>query len=799
MSNKYLLTLLMMAVFQYAAAQSSADPVQSEDQTEVSGHVVDANSGQSLEYATVSIFDKAEKRLMTGSITDGSGKFSIKTSLSDFYLEVAYLGYLTMQIHEFEIKENKVDLGLVKIMPDQKVLDEITVVGEKSQTTFHLDKRIFNVGKDLSTSGGNALDVLSNVPSVDVNIEGEISLRGNSNVQILINGKPSVIANSNALGTITAEMIEQVEVITNPSAKYDAEGTTGILNIILKKEDKKGLNGSVTLNTGVPNNHSIGLSLNRRTEKFNLYSQFGVGKRTFLSNYNGLTLDRLSANPRQLLNDGEGEKNEQFYNVILGTDYHINALNVVTLTGHFGYEIEDEFSTTNYDLQDEVGESINSSQRNEVTEATNPKWQYELQYKRSFKGNKDRALLASITGSFFGKDKSSNFENTNISGSFDDFRQIVKTDFSNAEFNYQIDYTHPFTKKNILETGAKYEINDNANDYRIDDVINGELVNNVDFTNEFEYLQKVLGVYATYSIEWSKISFKAGLRMENTDLNTFLVTGDERHFQEYTDLFPSFHTSYKVSDKLSLQAGYSRRIHRPNGWDLNPFTSIRDNLNQFVGNPNLLPEYTDSYEVTTIQEWNIASLNVAVFHRKTTDVVDRIIQVTDSLTISSPQNVGSSNNTGIEINGKIEPTKWLTVLADFNWMYFERTGNFENNVFDFNNTSWNSRLTTKFKFPNDITGEIRVRYRSEIQNLQAIIDDNIYADLGLKKKLFKGRTVINLSVRDVFNSRRFVSTADQPAFFRFNDSQRSQRRVVLGISYGFGKGDAIEYSGLKQF
>jgi hypothetical protein len=289
----------------------------------------------------------------------------METRISDFFIKITYLGYKTLIINNIEINAQIIDLKTIPVTPDQDLLDEVVITGEKSQTVFKLDKRVFNVGKDLSSAGGSALDVLNNVPSVDVNIEGAISLRGNTNVQVLINGKPSVLTSgsSNKLGTITAEMIEKVEVVTNPSAKYDAEGTTGIINIVLKKEERKGVNGAISLNMGNPASNNVGISLNRRTEKFNLFTQIGAGKTSFLSTYNGLTIDRSDTNPQQFFNNGDGEKNEGFYSIILGADYYFNAKNVLTISGQFGNEFEDENALTQYNIYNASKELINTTDR----------------------------------------------------------------------------------------------------------------------------------------------------------------------------------------------------------------------------------------------------------------------------------------------------------------------------------------------------------------------------------------------------------------------------------------------------
>ncbi len=764
----------------------------------VTGKILDSGSSEPIEYATVTIYNQQDS-LVSGTITRTDGSFVVKSPVRNFYIQVKFIGYKALTISDFEIKNNKVDIASRILEPDSQQLGEINVRAEKSQVEFKMDKRVFNVGQDIVSAGGSALDVLNNVPSVDVNIEGTVSLRGNSNVQMLINGKPSVLTDGNSLGTITADMIDKIEVVTNPSAKYDAEGTTGIINMIIKKEDKKGLNGAVSVNTGYPNNHSAGLSMNRRTEKFNLFSQFGIGKRTFIPEFSGRTIDRTNANPSIFYNDGNGHKHEQFYNIILGTDYHINKWNVLTLSGHFGYEIEDQDSETNYRREDFDGSISSSSLREELTEATNPKYEYELIFKKSFEDNKERSLTASATGSFFGKESESVYTNTSILGSLVGADQQVYTDYGNADYSFIVDYVHPFSEKKTLETGLKYDIQDMYNDYQLNNQIDSKWVTDPAFTNVFNYIQKLAAAYVTFAWEPTKFGVKLGARIEDTNLDTELETTNEKNSQAYTNLFPSLHLSYKLDRQFSMQWGYSKRIHRPHWRQLNPFTSFRDNYNFSVGNPELKPEYTDAFELTAIQIWEKASLNGSLFYRSTNDVITSVIEVNDSLTVTHPENIGKSFDTGIEINGKIEPAKWLVLLLDSYFTAYNRKGQFKEQDFDFNSSTWSGRLTTKFKMPKDIDAEILLRHRSKYKDVQNTIGAETYADFGIKKKFMKGRAVLNLSVRDVFASRKRISTSDRPNFYRYSESTRDGRRIILGFSYGFGKGEAMEFSGHKMF
>ena len=782
----YLLLLILSSSFAIA-----------QENIEITGKLVEKETSQPIPYATLVIKDKSTNKNITGVITDNSGNFIVTTTKPNFYVEISFMGFETKTITEFTVTNRKVNLGTIKLLPNSQALDEVVVTGEVSKTVFKLDKRVFNVGKDISSTGASALEVLNNVPSVNVNIEGDISLRGSSGVQILINGKPSVLADqsSNALGTITADMIDSIEIITNPSAKYEASGTAGILNIILKKEEKKGWNGSVSVNTGIPDNHSLGLSLNRRTENFNLFAQLGAGYRSLPQESENINQNLITN--EVLLSNGEEFRNETFFNLTLGTDYHINDLNVLTLSGNFAYEIEDQPSNYNFQFFDENNNLISNWIREESTEATNPKYRYELNYKKQFKNNEDHTLQFSALGSFFGKELASQFTNTTSSGTNINSDQQTETNFQQADYTFKADYVNPVSEVYTIETGAQYVINDVGNDFEVRELIDGAYVVNEDLTNNFEWNQKVLGLYATGAYEKEKWGIKAGLRLEQTNVNTLLTNTNQSNERDYSNFFPTLHTSYKISDNFSLQAGYSKRIFRPRLWDLNPFFNIRNNFNIRVGNPNLQPEFTDSYELTSIYKIGKASLSSSLYHRYTTDVVERVSTFKDNVTFYTPENIGTNSSIGFETNGKYSPNTWLTLTGDFNFNYFDRAGTFENQVFDFTGSQWSSRLGSKIGFPTDIDLELTGNYRSGFETLQGEQTGFAFMDLGIRKKIFKGKAIVNLGVRDVFASRIQERFVNQPTFETYSFGQRG-RFFTLGISYGFGKGEAMTYSGGRR-
>ena len=763
----------------------------------VRGYVSDSLSQSAIAYASILIRDKNSLELINGTSSDENGFFELETFSEEVIFEVSLIGYQDYIIKEFEFLNNEVDLGEIRLTPQTDMLKEVELVGEKSTTEFRLDKRVFNVGKDLSSTGASALEVLDNVPSVTVSIEGQISLRGNSGVQILINGKPSVLASDsgNALGTITADMIEKVEVITNPSAKYEAEGTAGIINIVIKKEERKGLNGSFSLNYGSPLNNSGGLSLNKRTERFNLFTQLGSGYRKLPTIFNNKNLNLLTQ--EGVHTQGREYRNEVFYNIILGTDYYINPQNVITVSGFYAFEDEEQPSNTNVKIFENQNDLVAEWDREEKTEAGNPKYQYELIYKKDFLNDEDHDLILSATGNLFSKRQSSEFSNKTVLGSATFKDQQTRTYFREAVHIFKVDYTNPFSEKWTLEAGAQYGDNDVSNDFEVKNDSNGSWVVDPGLTNTFSFSQRVLGIYGTTSYESNLWGLKLGLRMESTAIETNLVNSNQKNNQNFEDLFPTLHSSFKLNTSLSLQAGYSRRIYRPRLWELNPFFNIRNSFNIRQGNPDLGSEYSDSYEVSAIYNIPGLSLNFSLFQLFTSNVIEYISRLNDNISVRKPENLGTKKANGIEMNGKLDLTNKIVINGDFNFNAFDRKAYWNEQSFDFKGERWSTRISSKIKLPKEIDVEFAFDYRSNYKTIDGQVSPSRNINFGIRKKVLNKKGVINLSVRDIFATRIQESRALRN---NFNIINRSYAGTFfrLGFSYGFGKGDAMEFRGGRR-
>jgi len=766
----------------------------SQKKTIVVGNVVEAESGNPVPYASVVLHSKTSGNVIKGTNTADDGGFILETDSLNMFIAISFIGFEKLELKELDFTQEKIDLGEVRIKQMLQNIDEVSVTAEKSTMEFKLDKRVFNVGKDISSTGMGALEVLNNVPSVSVDIEGNIKLRGNEGVQILINGKPSVLSDdpSNALGTITADMIESIELITNPSAKYDASGTSGIINIILKKDESKGVNGSVSINTGWPHNHSLGGSINYRTKRFNLFTQFGAGYRS-MPTYNE-SENRNKLNSSSVLSDGISYRNENFYNLTLGTDFYINQYNTITLSGNIAYEIESQPSETNFSIYDSLQVLTSEYTRTEVTSAKNPKYQYDLQYKKEFKNNKEHVFQISALGRYFGKAQSSEFLNEVYSGSSSFTNQETNTSFYQLNQTYQLDYVNPITKQYSIEAGAMYEIDNVGNNYEVRNDQLGTYVVDTSLTNDFKYNQKVLGGYFTASYEGSKWGVKLGLRVENTDLKTRLTNTNVENNRNYTNFFPTVHTSFKVSKAIQMQAGYSKRIYRPRLWDLNPFFNIRNSYSIRTGNPDLLPEFADSYEITGIFILKKLTLNASIYYLHTTEVKENIAIYENGVTITKPMNIGIRDKVGVELNYKYTVNNWFSFNGDGNYGYFQRKGEYETQNFDFNGDQWSTKLNLKFKLKGGFDIETSASYESKFKTVQGNVSGFAFMDIGIRKKFLKGKAVVNLSVRDIFASRIRESVVDQSSYYLYDFSKRG-RFITLGFSYSFGKGEAMTYTG----
>lgn len=799
---KYILLLLLsfFLVSNLVAQRSS------KSSGKIIGKIIDDESGEPLEFATLSLFSSDDASLVGGSITDAMGRYEIDAPKGDFYLEVEFISYAPKKVEGITVEKTKEVVGVpdIRMFLDSEKLDEVVITEERSQVSLSLDKKVFNVGSDLTNKGGTAEDILDNVPSVSVDLDGGVQLRGSGGVRILVDGKPSMMVgdgNSNGLRNIPSNMIESVEVITNPSARYEAEGMAGIINIVLKKDRSKGFNGSIDVTGGFPLVAGTAFNLNYRREKVNFFSSLGARYNTGpgggFTNQETFFLDGSS----DIFNSTRDIQRAGFSgNINLGMDYFINKNNILTSSFAFRRSNENNNNSVIYeDFEGSRDNLVGSSTRLDDEREDEFDTEYALTYDRQLAG-KDHKFIADLrfqdntevegsdfTESFFGASGSST--------GADDLLQRSRNSETERRLNLKIDYKRPLPNKGVFETGMQSSYRLISNKYLVEEEIEDEWIRLANLSNNFNYNEFINGVYAIYGKEYTRWSYQLGLRAEYSFVQTELLESDEEaNARDYLNLFPSAFLSYKVNEENSLQVSYSRRVNRPRFWDLNPFFTFSDPRNQFSGNPNLDPEFTDSYELGYVNYFEKGSLTSSIYYRHTTDVIERVLNVRpDGVTIRRPENLSTQDDIGFEFTGNYKLLKWWDLSGNLN--IFRSITNGSNFQQDFNadTYTWFTRLNNKLKFSKEFEGQVRVNHRGARRTPQGFSRGITSIDLGFGKEFPKQNMSLSLNVRDLLNSRKRQSINEfdvfdeagmkTGTFFSESEFQWRARSVILSLNY----------------
>ena len=759
-------------------------------QYEVSGTLIDGNNEEVLQYATVRLLNPSDSTLVTGGVTNESGVFTLSASEGNYLLESSYLTYVT-STREINLSENT-QLGSIAMYQDQAQIEAVEITGQKSQTTFELDKKVFNVGQDITSVGTDAIDVLSNVPSVTTDIDGNVSLRGSQGVLILINGQQSGLINSgdpNSLKNIPASLIEKVEVITNPSARYDAEGQVGIINIILKKQQQGGLNGSFNLDAGTPERYGGAVNLNYRKNDFNVFTRFGgryrsrprVGFTSFdyFSPVNGLTYQE---------NDTDSERTGYGGSGSVGLEYFFKDKQYIT--AQFDYERgrDDNESIVTYDDYIEDRELLRTTQRIDNEEENEEEMEYSIRYNYDI-DTLGKKVLAQVQYEQSDETELNDFTESVLFGNgYNPVQQIAENHENQNEYLFQLDYILPFSKNTKMEFGAKSTLRDIDTDFEVQQLMNGEYETLPNQSNQFQYDEDIHALYAMYGNEEGSLGYQVGLRGEYSDINTRLIETNDENPRDYFQLFPSAFLTYRTENENAFQASYSRRINRPGFWELNPFLSYTNPRRIWTGNPNLDPEYTNSFELGYLKEWDVTTLNTSVYYRHTTDVITRITEPIGGDTVQViPQNLATRNASGFEFLFNSDLTKWLTLDLNTNFFYFTEDGSNIGEQFEAEGFAWFARGTTRFRLPNDLNGQLRFFYRGPRNTTQGDRQALYSLDVGVSKDILNNKGTLSLNGRNLLNSLRFEGETITDTFISESEFQWRPPSAGLGFSYRFNQ------------
>ena len=778
------------------------------NQISITGNIIDSNTKEPLEYATV-VLNNLETKQLSGGITDEKGNFTIKIIPGTYDVNFEFISFKTIKISK-KIINSSLNFGTIKLSEDSDKLDEIVIIAEKSTVEIRLDKRIYNVGKDMTVKGGSASDVLDNVPSVDVDVEGNVSLRGNENVRILIDGKPSALvglSGTEALRQLPADAIERVEVVTSPSARYDAEGTAGILNIILRKGVATGLNGSLNTTIGDPTQYRIASNINFRTKKINFFTNLGYRNSSSPGNFltNLSTFENESVNSLRI-EDRDFERKRNGYNINLGLEYFLS--NESSITGTYFYRDSDNKNlSTNaiqvFDVNNILEYSdVRVQDEDEIDETS----QISLNYTNNINNSGHKLTID------FQYSDSKEIETAFIDDSLASENNITAENSKSTLI--QSDYVLPIGEHMQFELGYRGDFQDLNSNFLVN------RIPELDFnpSNNLTFKQNVNAIYSQFGNKINKFSYLLGLRTEITDVKVRLTNTNENFDYRYTEVFPTINFGLERTDNQSFTLGYSRRLRRPRYWYLNPFESRNSQNVIYKGNPGLIPTFTNSFDLGFLQKIGKLTLNSSIYFQHSVNAIQRVSRdeirlldgVNQVITIREPINLASEDRYGFELTANYNPSKKVRLSGSFNVFQQESKGLYEYNKFTINetsgaiismpetqdlgniNNSWFSRFNATFTLPWKIQMQNRLSYRGPRYTAQSESKGMFSANIALSKDVLSEKGTLVLNVSDVFNSRRWRSTnfnpnKENPTSINNQESQWRVRQVSLNFTYRFNQ------------
>ncbi len=768
----------------------------------VSGLVSDSDTDEPLEYATISLKNNQIPDKTFGGITGVDGKFSVEVPPGMYEIIIDYISFESYSNSNLIVRGNT-DLGKISLDIDVSVLDEVEVRAERTQVEIRLDKKIYNVGQDITVKGGNVSDVLANIPSIDVDFDGNISLRGNSNVRILINGKPSGLiglSGPQGLRSLPSESIEKVEVVTSPSARYSAEGTAGILNIILKKQNLLGFNGNFNVNLGLPRNEGLNGTLNVRNEKVNLFGTVNLSNSensgTFFSETNytrqDLTIDET--------NESDYNNKNIFFN--LGSEYYFDDNTSLTISGFYKKGDDSSFLTN---IVNDISRGSISSTNKRLRDETemDESFEYALDFYKDYDRD-GHTLSARVSYEESEDDGLEDIEDFStfplISKSI--FEKVSNVDFQ-KRFLTQIDYVQPIDDNTEFELGYRGNFVERETDYDVSFLNNGNYVSDSGLSNIFNYKEAVNSIYTQFGKKLDKFSFLLGLRYENSRQEINQKTTKEFEIKKYSDVFPTLNLAYEFSSQETLTFGYSKRVRRPRGWNINPFPR-RNSVTSFRrGNPFLDPTFTTSLEVDYLKRFKKFTLNTSIFYRQsdgnieniteeTGEIVDLIVGDDSSAPIlqvpvleSYPINLSNNKRIGSELSLTYTPSRSVRLNASFTINSSSIRGQYEDQNFDSDDTNWSTRFNGFFRLPKDFSlqffGFVRGPSESAFSKSKAFG----FVTGAIQKSLLDKKGTLSLKFSDLFNTSKWRYESFQDSFYRKGEGRWREPTYVLTFSYRF--------------
>ena len=768
----------------------------------VFGIVSDSETEEPLEYATISIKSKNNPEKIFGGLTDKDGKFSVDVNPGLYELKIDYVSFISYSNENLMVRGNT-DIGNIPLELDVSMLDEVEVRAERTQVEIRLDKKIYNVGQDITVKGGNVSDVLANIPSIDVDFDGNISLRGNSNIRILINGKPSGLvglSGPQGLRSLPSESIEKVEVVTSPSARYSAEGTAGILNIILKKQSLLGFNGNFNLNLGIPRNEGLNGTLNVRNEKINLFSTVNLrnsensGSYFSETNYTrqNLTIDEA--------NDWDYGNKNIFIN--LGSEYYFDDKTSLTISGFYKKGDDSSYATN---IVNDISRGTISSTNNRLRNETemDESFEYAIDFYKDYDRD-GQTLSARIS---YEESEDDELEDIEDFATFPLISESIFEKVSNIDFQKrflgQVDFIYPIDNETEFEFGYRGSFLERETDYDVSFLTGNSFISDSGLSNIFNYNESVNSLYTQLGKKFDKLSALFGLRYENSKQEINQKTTNEFEIKKYSDLFPTLNLAYEFSSQESLTFGYSKRIRRPRGWDINPFPR-RNSVTSFRrGNPFLNPTFTTSIEVDYLKRFKKFTLNTSIFYRQSDGNIERITEETGEIVDlifdnessapilqvpvldSYPINLSNNKRIGSELSLTFTPSRSVRLNASFTINSSSMRGQYKDQNFDSDDSNWSTRFNGFIRFPKDFSLQFFGFVRGPSKNAFSKRKAFGFVTGAIQKSLLDKKGTLSLKFSDLFNTSKSRSESFRDTFYRKSEGRWRMPTYVLTFSYRF--------------
>lgn len=757
------------------------------------GQVVDKADGMPMEYVNVVLYRLSDSTMVDGLITAADGRFKLENLPFGRHYGIAnFIGYDKLVIPDIRItpKQKVVDLGMVFLSPASAELEGVEVSAERVHVEYKIDKKVINVSQDLMAAGHSAIEVLENTPSVQVDIEGNVTMRGSSNFNVLIDGRPSVLKGSDALQQIPASNIEQIEIITNPSARYDPDGVGGIINVVMKKQRTPGTNGVVNLSIGSKHKYRGDALLNYRKGRWNIfggadynYFEFSMKGRNEYESYQQDTVFSRDS-------DFRGNMNRNGYGIKGGADFFMNQSNTLSFSGRYGaFGFDRNMQSSRIIYSDPAVSDAYSRSRSTMNRGG---LFYELNLSHLHKFD-DNGHQLEFLGFYSGNDgdNSQDQEDYDTDANWektDDFPEILKISEQDQETDIRIklDYIRPFGEDGKIEAGyqSRFEDEQEAYNYYDWDNSNSLWYENKAFSNESEFIRNIHAVYGIFSDNSGAFGYQAGLRGEYTDRRIENHKSPEPFVIDRFDLFPTLHLSRKFENNHQVMASYARRIDRPRGRQLDPFIHYFDPYNVRQGNPELEPEYIDSYEVAYQKRFKSGFVSFETYYRINKNKITHVRKLwIDDIVLQTYQNLNKDYSLGAELMLNLTVSKWLDLNGSVNLYDYRLEGDVEGVNVSTGSTNWDGRLNSTIKMPADFRGQLTLVYRGPSVTAQGEAAEFFMANVAIRKDFLNRKINVILSVRDLFSTGKREMTTNGIGFYSYEYYKRESPVVTLNFSY----------------